>query len=342
MPDRSANAAWVDPAASRCCLSSEPNAPVSPELSTVLPLPVPRSERSRQLGRASAYQCPRFCASRTQLGPRFARAVANSAELRGRAITSPLRWMTWPDAEDPAATRGGQGKMWGSSGNLAGALVPIIATLIIVAMVAVTGGRFGGADPPFPDAADGSVATCVDERCGRSVERLSAGEHDSVSAKRAFRRLSISKTCQMAPPTPLGLGISANQPGAPPVRVVIRTRLWKSGRACSSGSIARHPTSLVGLPWQGAFARLHPRPGSEVQMLVFHHGVMGRMHPPDRVRLLVAWPVAATGHVVDIGDDRRIPEPLVGRAVIRLLESPETSDAVWRSVAGAPFSIDAQ
>lgn len=230
--------------------------------------------------------------------------------------------------------------MWGRNGNLAGALVPIIATLIIVAMVAVTGGRFGGAAPSFPDAADGSVATCVDEAV-RPVGRVAISGH----ARLCLSRAGIQTTVDLENLSD-GVTYSAwlgyfSQParcssspcGDPDPALEDATGLFE--RIDSTMPDLAHRASLA-----RGFREIYPRPGSEVQMLVFQHGLLGRMLPSDRMRLLVTWPVTSTGSLAGSGDDRGIPKPLVGRAVIRLLESPETSDADRRSVALAPFSID--
>jgi hypothetical protein len=218
--------------------------------------------------------------------------------------------------------------MWGSNGSLAGALVSIIATLIIVAIVAVAGRQFGGVVPPFPDAADGSVATCVDEAV-RPIGRAAISGRARLCLSRAGIQTTVDlENLSDAVTYTAWLGYFGE-----PARC--------SSSPCgdsdpvlegATGLFERIDSAMPDLARRASLARgfreLHLRPGSEVQILVFQHGVLGRMNPSDRVRLLVAWPVTPTGHVVDTVDDRRISEPAVGRAVIRLLESPETSDAI--------------
>ena len=79
-----------------------------------------------------------------------------------------------------------------------------------------------------------------------------------------------------------------------------------------------------------------------MQILVFQRGVLGRTTPSERIRLLVEWPVTPVAHLAGGREDRRADEPLVGRAVIRLQEAPEASDADGRSVAEAASSVGAR
>jgi hypothetical protein len=230
--------------------------------------------------------------------------------------------------------------MWGRNSYLAGALVPVVATLILIAVVTVTGGRYGSAAPAFPDAADGAVANCLNEAVrpvGRSEVRGHARlclSQAGIQATMDLENLSVGVTYSA------WLGYFSDQArcssspcGTP-----------EPEQEDAAGLFERLDSALPDLARRASLARgfreIYPRAGAQLHLLVFQHGLLGRMHPSDRIRLLIAWPVTAGGSLTSRGDDRGIHEPLVGRAIIKLLESPETSDAERRSVAQVLRSID--
>jgi len=216
--------------------------------------------------------------------------------------------------------------MWNTSGSLAGALVPIIATVIIAAMVTLAGGQFGGVAAPFPDAVDRAAVTCVDEAV-RPVGQASFSGRARICFSRAgiqtivdLENLSEAVTytawlayfsrpdlCSTSP-----CGDSELAQGDP-------TGMFERIDAATADITRRASLTRT-------FRELHPQAGSETQILVFHRGSLGRVNPSDRIRLLVEWPLTGVTYAAETGADRHVAGPLIGRAVIRLLAGSETSE----------------
>jgi hypothetical protein len=198
-------------------------------------------------------------------------------------------------------------------------------------MVAVAGGRAGGAVAPFPDVSDGSSVTCVDE----AVQPVGRGPI-SGRARLCFSRAGIQTTVDLEQlPNEvaytawlayfgLPVGCSTSPCGdTDPARV-------------DAGLVERIDAALPDLAGRMSLTRgfreIHPHTGSEVQMLIFQRGVLSQVLPSDRVRLLVEWPIPPTGHPVAAfaagaaGADLHVAGPLVGRAVFRLREGFETTE----------------
>jgi hypothetical protein len=211
------------------------------------------------------------------------------------------------------------------NGSLVGVLVPVAASAIILAMVAVAGGRFGGGGAPFPDADDGAAVTCVDEAVWPVGRAPIKGR-----ARLCFSRVGIQSTVDLEHlpnevahtawlayfGQPAGCSTSPCG-GSDPSRT-------------DAGIVERIDAALPDLAGRvsltRAFREIHPHPGSEVQILIFQRGVLSQVLPSDRVRLLVEWPLAPASQVMAAGKNRPIAEPLIGRAIMRLLEGLASSD----------------
>jgi hypothetical protein len=205
--------------------------------------------------------------------------------------------------------------------TLAGVLVPVVATVIIVSMVAVAGGRFGGVIAPFPDAADGAAVTCVDEAV-RPVGRAPI----TGRARLCFSFTGIQTTVDLEHMT--------NEVTYTGWLAYFGQPVECSTSPCGDGDPARADGGLVeridaALPNVASrvsltrtFREIYPHPGSELQILIFQRGMLGRVLPSDRVRLLVEWPLAPENPGFSAGEVHRIAEPLIGRAIFRMLEGP--------------------
>jgi hypothetical protein len=216
-------------------------------------------------------------------------------------------------------------------GSMAGIVVPVMATLAIVAMVAVAGNQSGGAVALFPDASEVSNVTCVDE----AVKPIGPG---SISGR---ARLCFSRTGIQ---TIVDLEHLPNDVAYTAWLAYFGQPAGCSTSPCGGGDPARADEGLVervdaALPdvsgrasLTRAFREIHPHPGSEVQILIFQRGVLSQVLPSDRVRLLVEWPLGPASQEVAAGENHRIAEPLIGRAVIRLLEGLESSDRGRRPI----------
>jgi len=217
------------------------------------------------------------------------------------------------------------------NGSLVGVLVPVAASAIILEMVAVAGGRFGGGDAPFPDADDGAAVTCVDEAV-RPVGRAPI----KGRARLCFSRAGIQSTVDLEHlpnevtytawlayfGQPAGCSTSPCG-GSDPART-------------DAGIVERIDAALPDLVGRAsltrAFRELQPHSGSEVQILIFQRGILREVLPSDRVRVLVEWPLGPASQEIAAGEYHRVAEPLIGRAVIRMREGPETSDVSRRTV----------
>lgn len=214
---------------------------------------------------------------------------------------------------------------------LAAVLVPIAASAIILGMAAVAGGRLSSGGAPFPDVDDGAAVTCVDE----AVRPVGRAPIDG-RARLCFSWTGIQATVDLDHlPNEVAYTAWLAYFGQPAVCSTSPCGGADPARA-DEGLVERIDTALPDVAGRASLTRIfreiHPNPGSEIQILIFQRGVLGRVLPSDRVRVLIEWPLSPARQMVAADEDGHIGEPLVGRTVIRMLEVPQTSELGRRTV----------
>jgi hypothetical protein len=212
------------------------------------------------------------------------------------------------------------------NGNLAGVLIPIVATVAIIGMVTLTGGRSVNEIVPLLDPNDSANTTCLDEPV-RPIGGTSVSGRAWLCLSRGGAQARVDLEQLSGQMTYTAWLVSVDRPD-----------LCESS-PCADADLAQERISKVFERIDGtvpdvahraslirSFRELHPVTGAQVQILVFQLGDLAQLDTADRARMLVQWPLTGVGRGPSAEEVRRTARPLVGRAVIKLRETPQASD----------------